>query len=108
MKIANYDVGDAVIVRFDGRLDTSTATDALAHFDVLVDDGRELIIADFSAVDFVSSAGLRVLLATAKNIASSGSLRLFGLNPEVREVFDVSGFSTILAIFDDEPSALEG
>jgi anti-anti-sigma factor len=108
MKIANYDVGDAVIVRFDGRLDTSTATDALAHFDVLVDDGRELIIADFSAVDFVSSAGLRVLLATAKNIGSSGSLRLFGLNPEVREVFDVSGFSTILAIFDDEPSALEG
>ena len=108
MKIANYDVGDAVIVRFDGRLDTSTATDALAHFDVLVDDGRELIIADFSAVDFVSSAGLRVLLATAKNIGSSGSLRLFGLNQEVREVFDVSGFSTILAIFDDEPSALEG
>ena len=108
MKIANYDVGDAVIVRFDGRLDTSTATDALTHFSVLVDDGRELIIADFSSVDFVSSAGLRVLLATAKNIGSSGSLRLFGLNPEVREVFDVSGFSTILAIFDDEPSALEG
>ena len=108
MKIENFDVGDAVIVRFDGRLDTSTATDALAHFRVLVDDGRELIIADFSSVDFVSSAGLRVLLATAKNIGSSGSLRLFGLNPSVQEVFDVSGFSTILAIFDDEASALEG
>lgn len=108
MKIENFDVGDAVIVRFDGRLDTSTATDALAHFGVLVDDGRELIVADFSSVDFVSSAGLRVLLATAKKIGSSGSLRLFGLNPSVREVFDVSGFSTILAIFDDEASALEG
>jgi stage II sporulation protein AA (anti-sigma F factor antagonist) len=107
MKIAIYDVGEAVVVRFDGRLDTTTASDAMAQFDVLVDDGRELIVADFTSVDFVSSAGLRVLLATAKNIGSSGSLRLFGLNPAVREVFDVSGFSTILAIFDDEASALE-
>ena len=106
MQITNENVGEAVVVRFDGRLDTSTASDTLAHFDALVEDGQTLIVADFSSVDFVSSAGLRVLLATAKNIGSSGSLRLFGLNPSVREVFDVSGFSTILAIFDDEASAL--
>lgn len=106
MQITNEDVGEAVVVRFDGRLDTTTASDALAHFDALVENGQLLVVADFSSVDFVSSAGLRVLLATAKKIGSSGSLRLFGLNPSVREVFDVSGFSTILAIFDDEASAL--
>lgn len=106
MQITNEDAGEAVIARFDGRLDTTTASDALAHFDALVQNGQTLVVADFSSVDFVSSAGLRVLLATAKNIGSSGSLRLFGLNPSVKEVFDVSGFSTILAIFDDEASAL--
>ncbi len=80
----------------------------ISHFDALIDDGESTIVVDFSSVDFVSSAGLRVLLATAKKIGTSGSLRLFGLNPSVREVFDVSGFSTIFAIFDDEPSALAG
>lgn len=108
MQIEDQAVGDAVVVRFDGRLDTTTASDALAHFDGLVEEGQALLVVDFSSIDFVSSAGLRVLLATAKNVGSSGSLRLFGLNPSVREVFDVSGFSTILAIFDDEAAALAG
>lgn len=108
MHIEDQTVGDAAVVRLDGSLDTTTASDALAHFEALVADGQSLIVADFSSVEFVSSAGLRVLLATAKNIGSSGSLRLFGLNPSVREVFDVSGFSTILAIFDDEAAALAG
>lgn len=106
MKIKNEQIGDVVVVRFDGRLDTTTASDALAHFDALVNDGSPVIVADLSLVDFVSSAGLRILLATAKNIGTTGSLRLFGLNPAVREVFDVSGFSTILTIFDDETSAI--
>ena len=108
MEIANENVGDAVVARFEGSLDTTTAPDALAHLDALVEDGQSTIVVDFSSVDFVSSAGLRVLLATAKKIGTSGSLRLFGLNPSVREVFDVSGFSTIFAIFDDESSALAG
>jgi anti-anti-sigma factor len=106
MEITNERVGEAVIARFGGSLDTTTAPDALAHFDALVDAEESVIVADFSSVDYISSAGLRVLLATAKRIGSSGSLRLCGLNPTVKEVFDVSGFSTIFAIFDDEFSAL--
>ncbi len=108
MEITNERIGDAVVARFGGSIDTSTAPEALEHFDALVDADESLIVADFSSVDFVSSAGLRVLLATAKKIGSSGSLRLCGLNPSVKEVFDVSGFSTIFAIFDDESSALTG
>lgn len=108
MEITNETVGDAVVARFEGSLDTTTAPGALAHLDGLIEAGQSTIVADFSSVDFVSSAGLRVLLATAKKIGGSGSLRLFGLNPSVREVFDVSGFSTIFAIYDDEASALAG
>lgn len=108
MEITNERIGDAVVARFEGSLDTTTAPEALEHFDALVDADESVIIADFESVDFVSSAGLRVLLATAKRIGPSGSLRLCGLNPSVREVFDVSGFSTIFAIFDDDSSALAG
>lgn len=108
MEITNERIGDVVVARFEGSLDTTTAPDALEYFDGLVEADELLIVADFSAVDFVSSAGLRVLLSTAKRIGPSGSLRLCGLNPTVREVFDVSGFSTIFAIFDDESSALAG
>lgn len=106
MEITNEHVGDAVVARFSGSLDTITAPAALEHFDGLLETDSALIVADFSSVDFVSSAGLRILLATAKKMDSSHSLRLFGLNASVKEVFDVSGFSTILAIFDDEASAV--
>ena len=108
MEITNERFGDTVVARFGGSIDTNTAPKALEHFDALVDGDASVIVANFASVDFVSSAGLRVLLATAKRIGSSGSLRLCGLNPSVREVFDVSGFSTIFTIFDDESSALAG
>ena len=71
-----------------------------------VDGGRKLLI-DFTALDYISSAGLRVLLATAKRLSGAkGALRLFGLNETVREVFDISGFSTIFAVFATEADAL--
>ena len=49
-----------------------------------------------------------MLLATAKKLRPNGALRLYGLNDSVREVFDVSGFSTIIPIFDDQTAALAG
>ena len=76
-----WSVGDGVVALFGGSLDTTAAPQALA-LDALVDADESLIVADFSAVDFVSSAGLRVLLATVKKIGSSGSLRICALtNP---------------------------
>jgi anti-anti-sigma factor len=106
MEIATDRLEGAAIVRFTGRLDTTAAPETLAHLEALIQEAVPLIVVDLTAVDFVSSAGLRVLLATAKGVGSSGSMRLFGLNASVQEVFDVSGFSTILAIFADEASAL--
>jgi anti-sigma B factor antagonist len=56
----------------------------------------------------VSSAGLRILLATAKKVKPDGELKICGLNPSVLEVFEMSGFSTIFKIFDNEDAALAG
>ena len=71
--------------------------------------GAAKLVIDFSSLDYISSAGLRVLLGTAKRLSQAkGALRLFGLNETVREVFEISGFATILTVVDTEANALSG
>ncbi len=97
------------VVGVEGNLDTNTAPDAQQHLDGLQDGGVQKILVNFTDLDYISSAGLRVLLATAKRIsASGGSLRICGLNETVSEVFEISGFSVILNVFGSEADALEG
>jgi anti-sigma B factor antagonist len=108
MNIDEEWVDDVVLVRMVGRLDTSTAPQAQASLDRVVDAGALVVVVDLAGVDFMSSAGLRVLLAAAKRLRPKGSLRLFGLNPTVKDVFDVSGFSMIFPVFEDETAALAG
>ena len=108
MNITDQTIDGAAVVHLEGNLDTTTAPEVMAHFYELIEGGTTTLVIDFAAVDFVSSAGLRVLLATAKKLRPDGTLRLHGLNDAVREVFDVSGFSTIIPIFDDQAAALAG
>jgi anti-anti-sigma factor len=107
MDIATRTQNDVTIVALQGSLDSKTSPQAQQALDgMLADGGRKLLI-DFTALDYISSAGLRVLLATAKRLSGAGgALRLFGLNETVREVFDISGFSTIFAVFATEADAL--
>lgn len=64
---------------------------------------------NFKELEYISSAGLRVLLSTAKQLEpSGGGIRICTLNDVVREVFDISGFVTILNLFADETEALDG
>ena len=109
MNISTREEGDVTIIGVEGNLDTNTAPEAQQHLDGLQDDGVLKILVDFATLDYISSAGLRVLLATAKRLgASGGSLRICGLNETVNEVFEISGFSVILNVFGDEAEALEG
>lgn len=109
MEIHDRVAGEVTIVQLDGNLDTNTAPDAQAHFDGLADGGHTLIVVDFGTLNYISSAGLRVLLATAKKLKGmGGQLRMFGLNDTVHEVFEISGFSTIFSVFATEAEALEG
>jgi len=109
LEIHNRSAGEVTIVQFEGNLDTNTAPDAHAHFDALADGGQVRIVVDFEKLNYISSAGLRILLATAKKLKGvGGQLRMFGLNDTVQEVFEISGFSTIFAVFATEAEALEG
>ena len=106
MNISVSEVESVTVVSFEGYLDTNTAPDAQARLDELVAEGKTSILVDFSDLDYISSAGLRVLLVTAKRLGSGGSLRLCSLNETVREVFDMSGFSTIFSVLGDREEAL--
>jgi anti-anti-sigma factor len=98
---------DVTIVAFRGSLDSKTSPQAQQALDGILADGTRKVLVDFTALDYISSAGLRVLLATAKRLSGpGGGLRLSGLNETVREVFDISGFSTIFAVFATEAEAL--
>jgi anti-anti-sigma factor len=106
MEISTRTMNDIHIVGINGSLDSTTSPEAKKSIDaVLV--GAKKVLLDFSQLDYISSAGLRVLLGTAKHLrGSGGKLGLFGLNQSVREVFEISGFSSILSVYQSEPEAL--
>ena len=106
MDITTRTQNDITIVTVAGNLDSATAPLAQQALDGILASGGRRIVIDFTRLDYISSAGLRVLLGTAKRLGA-GALRLFGLNETVAEVFQISGFSKILAVFATEAEALE-
>lgn len=106
MQISTRTSNDVHIVAFGGSLDSGTSPEAQKALDEVV-AGAKKVLLDFSGLDYISSAGLRVLLGAAKKLKSSGgSFGMFGLNQSVKEVFEISGFATILAVYQTEAEAL--
>ena len=86
---------------------------ASQHFDEkltsLINSGANRILLDFSEVSFVASTGLRMILKTAQRLKDeNGQFRICGVNDTVMEVFKMTGFDTILAIFNTREEALDG
>ncbi len=91
--------GSFVVLSPVGRLDTKTSPELEKKVVELLQGGSRRFVVDFAPTEYVSSAGLRVLLMLAKKLAGGeGSLVLCGMNPAVREVFDVAGFSSVFTI----------
>lgn len=106
MDISEDMQGSALVLTLTGRLDSNTAPELERVLPARMESG-EAVVVDLSQVSYVSSAGLRVLLKGAKIARSSGhGLALSGMAPSVREVFDISGFSTIFTIESDVGAAL--
>lgn len=100
--------GDALIAMVAGQVNSANAADLEAQMLALVGEGEHHWVVDFSRLDYISSAGLRVVLMLAKRLhEQSGRLVLCSLQPHVHEVFDVSGFLAILTVADDRNQALE-
>ena len=92
----NHD-GDRLTVALEGRLDTSTSPQLEAELRTSVNGVTELVI-DLEKLDYVSSAGLRVLLAAQKVMNRQGGMKVTNVKPEIMEIFEVTGFVDILKI----------
>jgi len=107
MEFAQEQSGDVVIVRLAGRLDSGTAQPAEESFAGVLSGGMPRLAIDMSKLEYISSAGLRVLLVVARKAQrAQGKVVLFGLVPNVREVFSISGFDRIFAIQSDMATAV--
>ena len=103
------DAGEVKIVQIEGELNTLTSPDAEAQLTQLIDAGARKIVVNFEQLDYISSAGLYILLATAKQLqVSGGELRICSLNDLVREVFEMSGFDSIVSVSKNQAKALKG
>ncbi len=89
--------GSALEIAVEGRLDTMTAPELEAELKKSLDNAESLVL-DFSKLDYISSAGLRVLLSAHKVMMNKGGMKIKGVNEIVQEVFDVTGFADILTI----------
>ncbi len=89
--------GSTLEIALEGRLDTVTAPELEAELKQSM-DGAESLVFDFSKLDYISSAGLRVLLSAHKVMSRKGGMKVTHVNEIVQEVFDVTGFSDILTI----------
>ena len=97
MNIAANKNGKTLEISLEGRLDTLTAPELEKELKASL-DGAESLILDFGGLEYISSAGLRVLLSAHKQMLGKGGMKVKNANEIVREVFDVTGFGDILTI----------
>ena len=97
MKIEKKLSGDTMTVALEGRLDTLTAPLLKADLSNSLDGVKELIM-DFTDLEYISSAGLRVLLDLNKIMTNKGRMRIVNTSEIVREVFEVTGFTDIITV----------
>jgi anti-anti-sigma factor len=102
MNISDERRGDVLVVRPEGRIDTNTCDELERALTGRIDGGARRLVIDMGGTDYISSAGLRVLLLAAKKLKGvSGQLVLCALNPSVRQIFELAGFVAIFAIEPD-------
>ncbi|MCR5690517.1 MAG: STAS domain-containing protein [Clostridiales bacterium] len=97
MNIVKTQDGSALTVALEGRLDSVTAPELDADIKASLDGVTELVL-DFEKLDYISSAGLRVLLSAHKTMSQQGSMKVVRPNESVKEIFDITGFSEILTV----------
>ena len=102
------EVNGVTVVDFFGKMNTSTSPEAEKYVNQLVDGGANKFLFNLGELDFISSTGLRVILATGKKLsASDGKLLICSPNITVKDVLEMSGFSTMFGVFETEEEAIK-
>lgn len=107
MELSKEKRGDFTIVGISGKLDTTTAPQLNTELDQLSNQGESKIVIDCADLDYISSSGLRVLLVYLKKLkGAGGKLLLSNIKDSIKEIFVVSGFTSIFSIFNSVDEAL--
>jgi anti-anti-sigma factor len=108
MQIGEARVGGIVAIVPAGRIDTTTAPVLEQHLTALLVSGERRLVVDFSGVEYISSAGLRVMLLLARRVRDvDGRLGLCAMGDPVRQVFQLAGFLPLFAVHATRDAALE-
>lgn len=108
MNIKEIKKDQATVMMIEGRLDSSSSGILEKKILSLMETGEKNFLIDFSGMDYISSAGLRVLLMAAKKTKPvGGKVVLSALTDNVKEVFDIAGFTSIFAIFATQEEAVQ-
>jgi anti-sigma B factor antagonist/stage II sporulation protein AA (anti-sigma F factor antagonist) len=108
LRIVLEGIEHRVILRLDGRLDAASAPILERKISSLIEEGHHHLILDFTRIDYLSSAGMRVLLSATKKLkAKKGMLVLFSVSEDVSEVIKMAGFDKILHTCASEKEALQ-
>ena len=100
--------GSGTVVQLQGKVDATSAPSVEQALIGAIDKGEKKLVLDCASLDFISSAGLRsLLLAVKKMKAAGGAISLAALQPHVKEVFDISGFSSLFTIHASRADALK-
>ena len=96
-----------VIAKADGRIDSSNSREFHSELEAVVADSDTALVLDFEDVSYISSAGMRVILLTAKSLQKSGvKFALCSMHDSIREVFSISGLDKIIPIHNSQAEAL--
>jgi anti-sigma B factor antagonist len=108
MEITTSQFKHCDVIKVTGRVDSATSPQLAETISKINDAGRYKLVLDFGQLDFISSAGLRVLIASLKNCRryNRGDLVLANMPERIHSVFDLAGFTSIFKIYDDVLTAV--
>jgi anti-sigma B factor antagonist len=108
LEVTHQKTNDIVILKVSGKLDSNTSPEFEAKLFSFINEGEKKILVDCERLDYISSAGLRVLLFAAKKLKPSGGIvALASLKEHIKEVFEISGFNSIFNIYNSSDEAVK-
>jgi anti-anti-sigma factor len=107
MELSSKQIESVDVISIQGSVDALTAGDVQRYFETIISQGNRKLIADLQGVDFMSSAGLRAIMAVSKNVRQSGGdLRLAAPQPSIAKMLKISGFTSILKSYSSVDAAV--
>ena len=107
MNVTTRDAGGIFAIDLEGKLDTQTSTQTLEEILSYLEPNPGKVLLSLNSLAFISSAGLRVILQVAKKVSGyGGALKVSGATGVVKDVMEVSGFDSMLDLYEDEAAAV--